>query len=388
MKIAYLARRPIPSVNAHSVQIVEMCEAFADIGHDVVLVARTGDECPDRIFDRYGVRRNFEVEVYPPRPGKLENLQLMGDLLRDRQGIEPDIFFGRDISSLSVAALVGKPIVYEAHMIPERYSSRWRLLQWLFARRNFSHLVCVTSTLAQMHRDQFEALSDKPVIIAPNGAAEPEKRPALEEWPGRAGVLQVGFVGRPFPGKGIEAMVAAARAVPELDFHIVGADRSDLGWVEGDMPSNLFFHGYQPHGDVGRYHAHFDIAAAPYGARVMNATGVESAAITSPLKLLEYMAAGLPTIVSDLPGVRDVTSGADVVELVPAGDEEAFIAAIRRLERDPARRRALGVAARRRYETRHRTISRARAVLEPLNGLAAAPPAPVSTLRTAKRKVA
>ena len=120
MKIAYLARRRIPSVNAHSVQIVEMCEAFADIGHDVVLVARTGDECPDRIFDRYGVRRNFEVEVYPPRPGKLENLQLMGDLLRDRQGIEPDIFFGRDISSLSVAALVGKPIVYEAHMIPER----------------------------------------------------------------------------------------------------------------------------------------------------------------------------------------------------------------------------------------------------------------------------
>jgi glycosyltransferase involved in cell wall biosynthesis len=387
MKIAYLARRPIPSVNANSVQIVEMCEAFADIGHEVVLLARAGDDCPDTIFDRYGVRRNFDIEVYPRRPGKLGSFQMAGDLLRDRLNFAPDIYFGRDIGSLSVAALVGKPLVYEAHVIPKRYTYRWRLLAWLFARRNFSHLVCVTSTLAEMHREQFEALADKPIIVAPNGAAEPEKGPALEQWPGRPGVLQVGFVGRPFPGKGIEAMIAAARALSELDFHIVGADRSDLHWIDGEMPANLNFHGYQPHRDVSRYHAHFDIAAAPYGAKVLNASGFESASITSPLKLLEYMAAGLPTIVSDLPGVRDMTSGADVVELVEPGDDEAFIAAIRRLEGDPARRRALGVAARRRYESRHRTISRARAVLEPLNGLVP-PAASVSALRTAKRKVA
>jgi glycosyltransferase involved in cell wall biosynthesis len=131
------------------------------------------------------------------------------------------------------------------------------------------------------------------------------------------------------------------------------------------MPSNIHFHGYQPHAQLGAFFRRFDIAAAPYGTSVLNASGIESAAITCPLKLLEYMAAGLPSVVSDLPGVRDILNGDDIATIVPPGDVDALIGALRNLAADPALRSRLGSAARQSFLKRHTLEARARRVLEP-----------------------
>ena len=365
MKIAYLARRPIPSVHAHSVQIVKMCEAFGKIGHEVTLFAVLGDGEPSATYSRYGVEPLFEIQVHPKRMKRFRKPRFVAWLLRRPAFKQADLYFGRDITSLAVAARYGKPVIYEAHAIPPRGSSRWKRLARLFARDNFSHLVCVTSTLAELHREQFPALANKPILVVPNAAAEVPPGKLLEGWPGRPGAVRVGFVGRPFAGKGIELLVGAARSLPAVDFHVVGATNEDLTWIEGDFPPNLHLHGYQPHARLGSYFAKFDIAVAPYGAKVMNASRIESAAITSPLKLLEYMAAGLPSIVSDLPGVGDIVGrdGEGVTILVPPGDEDAFVTAVTRLAGDAGFRKGMGEAARARFLDLHTVESRAKAVL-------------------------
>ena len=358
----YLARRPIPSVNANSVQIVKMCEAFSKLGHDVTLVCHQGDDEPRSMFARYGVASSFRVETFPKHGRILKKWRYLLHLVGTTDRSDADLFFGRDIWSLTALAHLGRPLVYEAHIIPERDSIRWRMLSWLFRRPNFAHLVCVTSTLADMYRQQFPALAGKPIIVAPNAGGEAMPMDHVEQWPGRPGHLQLGFVGRPFPGKGIEMLVEAASQLGEVDFHVVGANRADLDWIDGEIPSNVHFHGYQPHATLGRFFTRFDVAAAPYGASVMNASGAESAAITSPLKLIEYMAAGLPTIVSDLPGVRDIIGNGDVALLVPPGNVGAFVDAVRRLEDDAVRRR-MGAAAKAQYLDRHTAEARAGAVL-------------------------
>jgi glycosyltransferase involved in cell wall biosynthesis len=365
MKIAYIARRRIPSVHAHAVQIVKMCDAFGRLGHEVKLFANLGDDKPTALFDRYGVNRTFEVDVFPKRIKRFLRPRFAARLLRHPFIREADLCFGRDITALAALSLANKPIVYEAHTIPPVGSNRWRLLAWMFGRRNFSHLVCVTSTLADLHREQFRRLADKPIIVAPNAAADATPPDSNLSWPGRQDAIQVGFVGRPFPGKGIELIVDAARTLPALDFHLVGASKDDLNWIEGSLPQNLYLHGYQPHGRLGSYFARFDIAVAPYCAKVMNASRLESAAITSPLKLLEYMAAGLPSIVSDLPGVKDILDGTsdEVTVLVPPGDRRAFVEAIKRLAGDGPLRERIGKAARARYLEKHTSIDRARKVL-------------------------
>ena len=366
MKIVYLARRPIPSVNAHSVQIVKMSEAFGKLGHDVLLLTHRGDDEERHVYGRYGVDRAFAIESFPKRWQKLRKWRFGAFLLRHPAVRAADLFFGRDIFSVAVAARLGKPVIFEAHTIPPRGTRRWRRLESLFAAPNFSHLVCVTSTLADAYRRAFKALSGKPVVVVPNAAAEVRSCAQLTDWPGRDGAIQIGLVCRPFAGKGIEMMISAAAALPNHDFHVVGASAGDLLWIKQRIPANLHLHGYQAHSKLGAYLRRFDIAVAPYGAQVMNLSGVESAAITSPLKLLEYMAAGLPIIVSDLPGVRDILPDEDAAILVEPGEVNSFVTAVEGLALDPRRRSAVGHAARKLYVEKFTTRLRARAVLADL----------------------
>jgi glycosyltransferase involved in cell wall biosynthesis len=86
-----------------------------------------------------------------------------------------------------------------------------------------------------------------------------------------------------------------------------------------------------------------DLAAAPYPA---------GEHYFSPLKVAEYLAAGLPTVASaiaDLPGL--VADGEEAL-LVPPGDVAATAAALVRLARDPGLRARMAVSARRAAEQR------------------------------------
>ncbi|GMV99795.1 MAG: hypothetical protein AMXMBFR84_09340 [Candidatus Hydrogenedentota bacterium] len=70
-----------------------------------------------------------------------------------------------------------------------------------------------------------------------------------------------------------------------------------------------------------------------------------------PTAILEAEAAGLPIIASDIGGSRETIEPGVTGVLTPPGDALAIAAAIERLAADPARRREMGDAARRRIET-------------------------------------
>jgi glycosyltransferase involved in cell wall biosynthesis len=68
----------------------------------------------------------------------------------------------------------------------------------------------------------------------------------------------------------------------------------------------------------------------------------------SPLAVMEYMDAALPTVATAVGGVPDLIEPGREGLLVPAGDPSALAVAIAELLRDPQRRRAMGARARER----------------------------------------
>jgi len=169
--------------------------------------------------------------------------------------------------------------------------------------------------------------------IVPNGVE-------LGPEPGPRSVtrtLRIVFVGQVVERKGLPILLRAFEALREhvpASLTIVGADEAQVAPLLFDA------RGVRVLGKVSdevrrEELAHADVLVAP-------SLGGESFGMV----LTEAFAAGTPVVASDIAGYRDVVSpGCDGV-LVPRGDGRALAEALRDLADDPARRAAMGTAAR------------------------------------------
>ena len=94
--------------------------------------------------------------------------------------------------------------------------------------------------------------------------------------------------------------------------------------------------GQVPPDEVAAHLASADVLALPN-----TATSI-SERYTSPLKLFEYMAAGRPIVVSDLPAIREIVRHGESAWLVAPGDAAALAAGIGRVTRASRDRAAHG----------------------------------------------
>ena len=80
-----------------------------------------------------------------------------------------------------------------------------------------------------------------------------------------------------------------------------------------------------------------EVAHLLHGARtgVIPLPDVPKFRTNVPMKLFEYLAAGVPPVASDLPPTRALLNGSGAAVLVPPGDHESFAAALESLLRDP-----------------------------------------------------
>ena len=66
MKILYISKSIIPSRTANSINVIKMCQAFADNGHEVILIApnikNKYEKGIENIYEFYGVRENFYIK--------------------------------------------------------------------------------------------------------------------------------------------------------------------------------------------------------------------------------------------------------------------------------------------------------------------------------------
>ncbi len=176
-------------------------------------------------------------------------------------------------------------------------------------------------------------------------AALPSRESARAELQLPADAPLAVYTGGLLAWKGAEVLVEAARALPEAYFVLAGGLPDDVERVRraaGGLP-NVRIDGFQAPERVALYLAAGDVGVVPNRARP-----AISARYTSPLKVFEAMAAGLPLVASDLPSLREILRHEEDALLVAPDDPAALAAGLRRLLADAGLRSRIAARLRQR----------------------------------------
>jgi glycosyltransferase involved in cell wall biosynthesis len=254
------------------------------------------------------------------------------------------LYFGRNLALLSRLAVWGYPVGFELHH-PPRSDRKMAALERIIEAPRFLGLVVTTESLRVYLLARFPALSPSRLLVAHDGVrADRILEPRL-----RSGdLLRTVYCGSFHQGKGVETLVAAAALVPQVQFDVIGGQASQIEAIRSQATPNVRFLGSMSYEDTQRLLPQYDIALAPYGSVVRGVRKPKHESLApwmSPLKLFEYMGAGLPIVTSDLPVLKEILQDGVTALMPPPDDPPAHAAAIRALAADGDLRLRLARAA-------------------------------------------
>jgi glycosyltransferase involved in cell wall biosynthesis len=192
------------------------------------------------------------------------------------------------------------------------------------------------------HADHLAELAGLPhnrVEVAFVGA---EERVFTPGW-SPAEPFTVLFVGKLIPLHGLETILAAARAAPELRFRLVGS-----GQLEGllrDRPANVE---WTPWVEYERLPEELHRAGCALGIFGTSA----KAQRVIPNKAFQALACATPLVTAVTPAARELLLDGESALLVPPGDPDALAAGLQRLAGDGELARRLSAGGRSTYESR------------------------------------
>jgi glycosyltransferase involved in cell wall biosynthesis len=354
MHIAYVCTDPgIPVWGAKgaSIHVQEMLRAFVQRGDRVTLLTpRLGGDPPT---DLAGVT----VDLLPPAPKgnpetRARGLLAMNDAVaKALERLLPDVVYERHAlfahAAMEWAAKAARPGVLEvnAPLLAEQASHRELALPLeaeasVKRAMHAASLVCgVTDPV--VHYAQ--SMGARDAIVVPN-AVNPARFPEPLARPDRP--FTVGFLGSMKPWHGLSTLVEAFAGlrlhVADARLLIVG-DGPERPAIEAQLATlalsdSAEITGLLPASEVAEALAGIDVGTAPYHAM--------EDFYFSPLKIYEYMAAGLPIVTSRAGHLDQLVSDEETGLVVAPGDAQALAKALMQMANDRQMARAMGDRAR------------------------------------------
>lgn len=380
MRLLYAAAgMPIPGSHGGSVHALQLCRALARAGHEVHLACLPPERPEEAAADRDGVvlhplRRALPVD-------QLEWL-LAGQVTRVARSVRPELvierFYTFGGTGLVAARRLGVPAVLEVNSPARPYPGslrdlldrltlvrpidRWR--RWQLRQAAAFYTTGMVLLPSELH--------DRTVEIV-NGVDTRAIRPGPEV--GDDETLRLVYVSSFRAWHGAEDLVRAVALAVEhgADVRLVAVgDGPTAGAARAAAEASaarerIRFTGAITHQEVARELAAAHVGLAPFAPARHRA--LEIGWFWSPIKIFEYLAAGLPVVTADIPRLRELLPG-EVGRFYPPGEPEALAQALVRLDTDRGAVRAAGRGARTLAERRYTWDHQAARVTELLERVA------------------
>ncbi len=349
MQIVYPYPEELPSKNARSIQALNtVCALSEHVPVHFFPASVKGD-----IFEFYGLKKpeNLVMEEvrrkWGPFTWTLRYVRKLCDRatkLSDNKA--PVIIYTRHVKIahlLAKSKLPGTGIVYEIHEIFSQKSPGIADVE----RYVFEHADALVFISRGLEETVMEEVNRKiPHSVVPSGVTvrgDIEKKDFLKQC------NEVFYVGSSrYEWKGIEALLDAVSKLDGVKLNIIGDVESGIKNLSSfeflEKSGRIKLWGYIPPARVPKV-----LQKAYIGVLPTSADRLIGRKFTSPLKLLEYMAAGMAIVASDLPSTREIVTENEAL-LVKPGDAHSLAAGIRKVVENPGLRNNLAKNALKKVE--------------------------------------
>jgi len=387
MKICYLMPDrgiPLDGTKGASAHVRGLARAFVELGHSVTVIAAEPAVSPEVLIP--GARfhplvspamNRLAFESLEPRMARAlahlwNNVGAQIALNQVLSAAEFDCVYER----LSPFGIAGSLVTRERgqfHVLEVNAPLSWegaRYRKQAFAedaaaleRQTLLHASLILPVSAELKQLLLNngVLAER-VEVIPNGVDTELFSPdGLFERNGFGDQIVVGFVGSLKPWHGLDVLIEAfTELLDDPRFHLFvlgsGPEARLISSLAERHSGRVTLKNGVAHGDVPRHLRAMDIAVAPYPAL--------EPFYFSPLKLLEYMAAGRAIVASKLGQIPELIQDGRTGVLVEPGNASQLAGAIKRLGSDLVLRKRLGTQARADAVRSHRWTDRATRIIE------------------------
>ena len=378
-KIVYVASSSIVyQTTGYTVRTHNLLRELARRGMDVLCVTRPGyPEDRNDLADKAGgqERRTIDKVTYLSLKGPHRRKEPLDEYIARSAEILKALFAEVDpaivhaasnyetgLPACMAAGSLGIPFIYEVRGLWE-YTAASRVAGWerserfLLDKRLESHVLAHADAVCTLNGALREEILRRAECAAPpfllSNAVDDDIVPAteksaafLERWKLSDQDFLVGYAGSVVGYEGLDVLLKAvaelAASLPRLKAVIVGTGNALEALkalaVELGIADRVIFAGAVPHAEIAQCCSIFDAAVLPRADYAV-------CRLVSPLKLYEYMARGLPLVVSDVKAMREMVEPERDALVFRAGDAQELAVCLRRLHDSPDLRASLRAAA-------------------------------------------
>ncbi|MDX6652326.1 MAG: hypothetical protein QOJ38_1107 [Solirubrobacterales bacterium] len=258
-----------------------------------------------------------------------------------------DVFHAHDLNTLPVAEKAarraGGRLVYDSHeifierqIIGSAERRIWRRIEARLIGRA-DRVITVCEPIADELARRYGVETPMVLMNCPERANDPPSRSSelLRQKAGLDGTEEpiVLYQGMVQPERGLETLIDAAGRIDRGAVVIMGKGLSQAKLQDqieaAGLTSRVRMTGPVPPEELPAYTAAASIGVAPFDGSSLNSYWV------SPNKLFEYLAAGLPVVVTRMPVMERIVDEHEVGLICEPDDAEGLAAAIDRLLSDP-----------------------------------------------------
>ena len=322
MKLLYLHSVPLDENLANVVQVLQMCQAFSNIGVETTLVVPRANKCSDKDIIDFVKKKIGRTPVFKIKTCPLYALGRRRTALGSMLGVRAffkkannyDFCYVRSLFMNRLALNKGLKVIYESHgsLLHIGYKTLDYIYRQCLLRdtktNNQVLFVAISQALANVWRAR--GVPEEKIVALHDGVSAEDYEHAMNLDEAKT-FLQIDtnkktviYAGSLYKDRGIEIILRLARTFIHVIFYVVGGTERDKEYYESMAKQggleNIVFVGHIPHPQIKNYLFAADVLLMLWSSNVSTIN------ICSPLKVFEYMAAGRIIVGHGFPTIKEV----------------------------------------------------------------------------------